>query len=160
MVIIMYVWMMEYTWNVWSFLRTQWTQLLKDHTQETLSIIPTGFNNSPIWNAGHVCVTQQLLCYNLSGLSMNVSDELIAQFRKGTFAKAEYAEGTKEEIMQGLAAMVALTQTDFAAGKFKDFQAYTTSSGYLLENFEQALSFNLQHEAYHLGVARSQQRLI
>ena len=52
---------------------------------EKLTKTPQGFNNNIWWNIAHVVVTQQLLVYGRSGLELNISQELVDKYRKGTF---------------------------------------------------------------------------
>ena len=53
-------------------------------TLEQMHTIPTGFKNNIAWNFTHLLVTQQLLCYKLSGLKCLISDEMIENFQKGS----------------------------------------------------------------------------
>jgi hypothetical protein len=57
---------------------------LDDYTLEQLNKIPTGFNNNLIWNIAHIVVVQQMLVYNLSGLPMMVSKEMVDSYKRGT----------------------------------------------------------------------------
>ena len=68
---------------------------LEKYTLEQLNTIPEGFSNTIFWNIAHIVVTQQLLVYKLSGLPMQVSDDLVEKYRKGT--KPEQ-DATQEEV--------------------------------------------------------------
>ncbi|MDG1476708.1 MAG: DinB family protein, partial [Vicingaceae bacterium] len=59
---------------------------VKDLSIEQLNVVPTGFKNSIAWNFAHIAVTQQLLCYKLSGLEMNLPADCIDRFKKGSVA--------------------------------------------------------------------------
>ncbi len=50
---------------------------LDSFSLEELNKVPKEFNNNIIWNIAHLVVTQQLLTYNLSGLPMLISDEMV-----------------------------------------------------------------------------------
>ena len=52
-------------------------EYLEHYTLEQLNKVPEGFNNNLIWNIGHIVVVQQMLVYNLSGLPMMVSQEMV-----------------------------------------------------------------------------------
>ena len=54
---------------------------LEKYTLEQLNTIPEGFSNTIFWNIAHIVVTQQLLVYKLSGLPMQVSDDLVEKYR-------------------------------------------------------------------------------
>ena len=56
------------------------------YTIDEMNVVPEGFNNSLLWNLGHVWVTQKMLHCGLSGLPLNIDDELVNQFRKGSKA--------------------------------------------------------------------------
>ena len=57
--------------------RTNFLNLLNEFSLEQINQIPQGFSNNLIWNFGHLVVTQQLLCYKLSGNEMYISDEIV-----------------------------------------------------------------------------------
>ena len=58
--------------------------LIEPLTLAQLNKMPDGFNNNIIWNVGHIIVVQQMLVYNLSGLPMQVSADLVSKYKKGT----------------------------------------------------------------------------
>ncbi len=60
-----------------------------------LNKIPPGYRNTIAWNLGHLLVTQQLLCYKLSGLPMQYEDGFVNTLKKGTTPTTTY---TEEEI--------------------------------------------------------------
>ena len=70
-------------------------KFIENHTLEQLNTIPEGFKNNIIWNIGHVVVTQQLLAYKLSGLSMMITDEMVSKYQKGS---APQGNVTQEEV--------------------------------------------------------------
>ena len=47
--------------------RTQWLNKIAGLSTAQLNHIPTGFNNNLAWQMGHSVITQQILCYRLSG---------------------------------------------------------------------------------------------
>lgn len=113
--------------------------------------IPKGFNNNLIWNAGHVVVTQQLLCYKLAGVATNVSDEMIAKYKKGSKPGAAVDAAEKDLIISLLNSTVDGIEADLTSKDFSGFKAYPTSYGVTLTSVEDAIAFNLAHEAMHLG---------
>ena len=54
-------------------------------TLNQLNTIPKGFKNNIIWNVAHIVVTQQLLCYKLSGLEMVLDSGFVDLFKKNSF---------------------------------------------------------------------------
>ena len=60
--------------------RKRLVSILADTPERILQHVPEGFNNNIWWNAAHTLVVQQLLCYRLSGLPVNVEEDLIVQY--------------------------------------------------------------------------------
>lgn len=126
--------------------------IIEPLNNEQLNKIPDGFKNNIVWNVTHLLVTQQLLCYKLSGLDCLISAELIENFQKGsapnyTVSEAEFAEIKK----QFLQFPVQLNE-DYEKGIFKNYNEYTTSVKVIIASIEDAIDFNLYHEGIHLGV--------
>jgi hypothetical protein len=44
------------------------------------------------------------------------------------------------------------TEKDFASGIFKNYNEFTTMTGFNLKTAEDAMAFNYYHEAVHTGV--------
>ena len=124
---------------------------LDDFSLESLNKIPKGFSNNIIWNIAHVVVTQQLLVYNLSGLPMIPSEDMIVRFRKGTKPERDLTQGEVDELKRLLFTTIEKTRIDYHKGIFKDFQEYTTSVKITLANVEDDMRFNNFHEGIHLG---------
>jgi len=138
--------------------RENFIALLNAFPLQALNRIPEGFNNNLIWNFGHVIVTQQLLCYKLSGLEMQVSDEQVQAYRKGS--KPERAVSDNE--VQALKRLGLMTidqlRRDLEKDVFQDFHEYTTSFGVTLSSIEEAIHFNSMHETLHLGYAMAMRK--
>lgn len=117
---------------------------------EDLFRIPPGFVNHIGWNAAHIVVTQQNLCYNLSGVEPHVPAELIAKYRKGT-GPSDGDEASYHQVMGYLHKGHELLAEDYGNGRFKSFTPYSTSAGIKLESIEDAITFNNFHEGIHLG---------
>jgi hypothetical protein len=116
-----------------------------------LNTIPEGFNNNLAWNLGHVLVTQQLLCYNLSGNKVVINEDWIHKYRKGTKPMNLIEREEIDDIKELLVSTVDILKKDYEQGLFLSFQEYSTSYGVTLQSIEEAISFNLAHEAMHLG---------
>jgi hypothetical protein len=115
-------------------------------------IIPKGFNNSLYWNAAHVIVTQQLLCYKLSGNDIIIDDELVDLYRKGS--KPSYKAPNMIEVGKVkdlLLTSVEQMEKDYNDGIFIAYNVYPTSYGITLSSIDEAILFNNSHEAMHLG---------
>jgi hypothetical protein len=51
-------------------------------------------------------------------------------------------------------------EEDFEAGIFKEYSAYKTSTGFVIDSMEKAIIFNNFHESLHLGVIMSLKKLV
>lgn len=120
-------------------------------TLEQFNKIPTGFNNNIGWQIGHIVVTQQLLCYRMAGQDCNVSEKMIAAFRKGTKPEQIYDADDITLIKKLLTSTLERIESDYDSGVFKSYKEYATSYGYTLRSIEGAINFNNTHEAMHLG---------
>ncbi|MCC1485467.1 DinB family protein [Winogradskyella immobilis] len=118
---------------------------------EQLNKVPQGFKNNVIWNIAHCIVTQQLLVYKKSGLDGMLSDEMIAKYRKGTKTEGDVSQTEVDEIRSLLYTPLDQTNTDYNNGVFKNYEAYTVSTGSTLTKAEEAIDFNNFHEGIHLG---------
>jgi hypothetical protein len=133
---------------------------LEKYTLEQLNEIPKGFSNNLIWNIAHIVVTQQLLVYKLSGLPMQVSDEMVEKYKKGT--KPEHTVTAEEvaEIKALLFSTVEQMKNDYENNVFEKYTAYPTSTGFTLHNVEEAMTFNAFHEGLHLGIMMSIRKFV
>jgi hypothetical protein len=142
---------MEFTFDTILKNRKILYKFLKETPLDVLNKIPEGFNNSLFWNIAHVAITQELLVYNLSGLPMNVSDEMVAKYRKGTKPEVPATEAELEDVKKLIFSTFERMKQDYENGVFKAYSPYTTSTGTTLNNVEEAINFNLFHEGIHLG---------
>lgn len=118
---------------------------------EQLNKVPEGFSNNIIWNIAHCIVTQQLLVYKLSGLEGVLTDDMIAEFRKGTKTERNLSQTEVNDIKALLYLPLDKTEEDYGNGVFKTYNEYTVSTGSTLSKVEDALAFNNFHEGIHLG---------
>lgn len=128
------------------------SQLLQEYTLEQLNAIPEGFSNNMIWNIGHIVVVQQMLVYQLSGLPMIISDDMVLKYKKGTRPEHQVSQEEVAEIQSLLFETINQTKADYNNKKFTQFHEFTTQNGFTIKNVEDAISFNYFHEAVHLGV--------
>ena len=143
---------MQQTFEITRISRKIVTQFLENYTLEQLNIIPDGFKNNLIWNIAHIVVTQQLLVYKFSGLPMMVSDELVQNYMKGTKPEHIATQSEINEIKILLSKAIDQTKEDFDNKIFKSYQEYSTSTGFVIKNVEDAMVFNNFHEWLHIGI--------
>ena len=125
---------------------------IENCTIEQLNTIPKGFKNSIAWNITHLVVTQQLLCYKLSGLNCLVSDEMIANFQKGTAPTYSISETEFEAIKNQFISLPEILEEDYSKGMFQKYVEYKTSVDITLNSIDDGIMFNNYHEGIHLGV--------
>lgn len=129
-------------------------------TIDQLNKTPEGFKNNIAWNVTHLVVTQQLLCYKLSGLKCLISDELIENFQKGSAPSYKISESEFEDIKKLFLKLTDSLIEDYSNGIFKNYNEYATSVDVTLGNIDDAIIFNLFHEGIHLGVILQLKKLV
>jgi hypothetical protein len=134
---------------------------LMDHTPRAqLLRIPEGHRNNIWWNIAHVVVSQQGLVYNLSKLPLNVSEELVGKYRKGTVPDGTASEEEIQTIRDILLSTIEQTREDYQNERFEEYVEYTTSARVTLRNVEDAIAFNLFHEGLHMAVILALQKKV
>jgi len=134
--------------------------IIEQYSLEQLNQIPPGFNNNLAWNLGHVVVTQQLLCYRLSGVQITIEPSLIDQFKKGTKPEGPMSQETLDLLKKYAVETVDQMEADHKAGLFKTYKTYTTSFGITLDHTDKAIEFNNVHEGMHLGTMIALKKMI
>ena len=142
---------MDWTFDIVLKNRKIMQSFLDAFSLEDLNKVPEKFNNNLIWNIAHLVVTQQLLTYSLSGLPMQISDELVEKYKKGSMVDGNVSQEEINEIKGLLFSTIEQTKEDYEKGVFNSFQPYTTSTNSTLKSFEEAMEFNNFHEGIHLG---------
>ena len=140
--------------------RNMVSKILENHSLVQLNKIPEGFSNNLIWNIAHIVVTQQLLVYKLSGLPTVVSDEIIEKYKKGTKPEHDATQSEVDEIKSLLFITIKKTKEDYDNGIFKNYNEYPTSTGFILNNVEDAMAFNNFHEGLHIGILMSLRKFV
>lgn len=133
---------------------------LENYSLEQLNLVPPGFNNNLIWNIAHIVVVQQMLVYNLSGLPMMVSEEMVNAYKRGTRPEGAVSQEEVEKIKILLTQTIDQTEKDFASGIFDNYNEFTTMTGFSLKNAEDAMAFNYYHEAVHTGIMMSVRKFL
>jgi hypothetical protein len=129
-------------------------------TPEQLLTIPKGFHNNILWNLGHLVVSQQVLCYVKSGLAPRAPAYLTPLFGKGSSPAAWTGQIDALEVKHWVLESIELLRADFEQHAFKHYEAYETSSGAVLTNIGEALTYVLWHESQHLGVVMAMRKLV
>jgi len=136
------------------------SKFLENLTLEQLNKVPAGFNNNIFWNIAHIVVVQQMLVYNLSGLPMVVSKEMVDSYKRGTKPEHNATQDDVNSIKALLRSTIDQTEKDFATGIFKNYNEFTTMTGFNLKSAEEAMAVNYYHEAVHTGVIMSLRKFV
>jgi len=143
---------MQRQFNILKKSRELTLKAINDLTIDQVNKIPEGFKNNVAWNIAHLVVTQQLLCYRLSGIDCLVSEELISKFQKGSAPSYMVSIEEFDKIKKQFTDLPIKLKEDFDKDTFKNYNSYTTSVDITLNDINDAISFNNYHEGIHLGV--------
>ncbi|MGK4566701.1 DinB family protein [Flavobacterium sp. 3HN19-14] len=151
---------MKSTFEITNYSRSVIAKFLDNYSLEQLNKVPEGFNNNLIWNIAHIIVVQQMLVYNLFGLPMMVDGEMVAKYKRGTKPESDVTQEEVDFIKSLLFTAIEKTETDFNAGGFENFTEFTTMTGYTMKSVNDAITFNIYHEAVHTGMMMSIRKFI
>ncbi|MCA9839159.1 MAG: DinB family protein [Trueperaceae bacterium] len=143
-----------------SDIRQWYKKLFEALSDDALNHIPEGFNNNILWNAGHVVLVQQRLTYGLSGLPIGIDESFNHFFKPGSSPANWQTKPDTKLVHDLLLSLPEKFEQDYQAGIFKTFQPYTTSTGFHIASFEEAVIFNNFHEGIHLGTILALRKLI
>ncbi|TCN53750.1 DinB family protein [Flavobacterium circumlabens] len=151
---------MDSVFEVQKTIRNILLKVLDNHSLEQLNTIPEGFSNNLIWNIAHCIASQQVLVYKLSGLKMQVSNEFVAKYSKGTKPEGDVTQAEVDEVRELLSSTLNQTIKDFESGTFVAYNAYKTSMGFDLNTVEDAFNFVNYHEGIHTGIVMSIRKFV
>ena len=140
--------------------REHFLDLMNGLSLEALNTIPDPFKNNIIWNFGHILVSQQILCYRMSGLEMKIDPLLVERYRKGSKPEAAVTEAEVDQLKAYAFPMIDQLERDVQNGMFKNFNSYTTSMGVVLNSVEDAVAYDAMHESMHYGYALAMRKLV
>lgn len=140
--------------------RKLFIKLIESLSIDQLNKVPEGFNNDIIWNFAHVVVTQQILCYKLSGLPLKIDEKYAPLYSKGTKPEAFVDENEVAFFKQQSISLIDEMVIDLQNNLFENFKPYTTSFNVELANIEDAVKFITMHEGLHLGYAMALKRTV
>lgn len=132
---------------------------IKDLSLQQLNTVPAGFKNNIAWNVAHLVVTQQVLCYQLAGLAINLEASFVDRFKKGSMA-SDITENELTVIKSQLLDFPVQLEEDYDTDLFKRFNEYPTSYKVILKSIEDAIQFNNVHEGLHMGYIMAMKKSI
>lgn len=134
--------------------------MVQAYSLEQLNRIPPGFKNNMIWNLAHLVAAQQSVCYFRSGLPMVIQQDYFEKYKPESKPEKEVTAAEFEEIKTLLFSTLDRLEQDIEKGIFGGFTPFTTRTGVMLGNFEEALTFLHFHDGLHAGVIMSQRKLV
>lgn len=123
-----------------------------EHLNTTqLNKIPLNCSNNIIWHIGHMMASQQILCYIKSGAAPRLPLEMIEKYRKGT-SPQHWENPVDLYALKPLFIETALRfEKDYRDGLLTHYESYTTASGIVIHNIEEAIPYSYGHENLHYG---------
>ncbi|CVK16032.1 DinB superfamily protein [Apibacter mensalis] len=133
---------------------------IDDLNIEQLQMIPKGFKNNIFWNVAHVLVSQQILHYKMSGLNPLITHDWIENYQKGTLPRFVITEDEINYLKGKLITTADRLEEDFNEKKFESYTEIETKMGILISSIEDAINFNISHEALHYGIVISMKKMV
>jgi hypothetical protein len=142
--------------------RNKLLSLVTDLTTEELNYIPTGFNNNIAWQVGHLVVSQQLLCYKLTGQKFLIEDELIDLYKNGSKPERPFTDVEIAQMKGYLLSTIDQLEIDLTNKIFENYTPYTISTypGLTLTNITDAVTFIVSHDGLHYGCSLGLKKLV
>ena len=149
--------------DTFSRVRNQNIELIDSIPLDKLEVIPKGFRNNVLWNAGHLVTVQASLLYVRVGRPSPLDTKYRRYFAKGSSPEDFDNElPAFDKVRLGLEKLIGVIQRDIPElEKLAYLEPITVSVGSItLESFRDALSFMPLHETYHLGMMTAMKKLL
>lgn len=142
---------MYYHFEILKQTRNNMLKAIKGLSIEELNKIPEGFNNNIAWNFNHSILVMEVLCYRLSGLKIQIPDDFVLKYGKGSKPEEEVSQKEMDFFIKIAKKSAQSIENHYDRGVFDDFAVYKTSYNVTLTCIEEAIIFNNTHEALHYG---------
>jgi hypothetical protein len=142
--------------------RNKLLSLVAELSTDEMNNIPAGFKNNLAWQIGHIVVSQQILCYKLSGNKYLIEDELIDLYKNGSKPEKYFSEAEINQMKGYLLSTIDQLEVDIENGLFNNFTPYAISTypGIELKNIEDAITFIVSHDGLHYGCSLGLKKLV
>jgi hypothetical protein len=140
--------------------RTKVIEILKELSLEQLNMVPAGFNNNIIWNAGHMIAAQQGVCYKRAGLNTVIDEAFFETFKPGTKPERFFDAADVENIIGLFTTTLTQLEADLQTNKFANYPTWTTRYGAELSSINDAVAFLPFHEGLHIGTIVAMRKLV
>lgn len=140
--------------------RKNMLKVVESLSLEELNKTPFGFSNNIAWNFNHSILIMELLCYRLSGIEIQVPDELVLKFCKGSVSEEAVSQKEMDFFITLAKKSACKLEEHYDKGVFNEYQVYKTSYNVTLSCIEEAIAFNNVHESLHLGYIMALKRAL
>ncbi len=148
--------------QMFTFSRSNTLASLKATTEEQALIVPEGFNNSIVWNLGHIFIAVENIMAHVDGSKANIPNGYNEFFGHSTSPSTWTKEApTLEELAVHLE-----EQTERIASVYGDklkeklSEPLRLNERTMFETYGEVLNFMIWHEGLHLGVINGIKRAI
>ncbi len=150
-----------YTLNIIDSIRQKAIALIKETPLEMLNQIPAGFNNSIIWNFGHLVVSGYSLVFKATSVDPDFLIPLQDVYKKGTKPNAPATQQEIDELI-GLSNTFTLAVKEaLDANRFQEMTEYTTATfGLPVTTIEEMLITVAAHDTLHWQSMRDYKRML
>lgn len=142
------------------YVRLNILQLTTTLSEAQMNLVPDKMKNNLIWNLGHLVFTQQMLCYGLGGLPMNIDTAYFAEFAPDTAPTRQIGGAEILKIREAFMESFDKLASDIEANKLQDYEPWKLPTGIAIDNIADALVTNSIHEGRHFGVVISLAKLV
>ncbi|MEE1943544.1 DinB family protein [Pedobacter sp. KR3-3] len=142
--------------------RNKLLSTIADLTTAELNHIPKGFNNNLAWQVGHLVVSQQILCYRLSGNPFVIEEHLIDLYKNGSKPERPFSDEEISQMKTYLLSTIDQLEADLKTNKFDNYSPYTISTypGLSLQSVKDAVTFIVSHDGLHYGSSLALKKLV
>jgi len=141
------------------FTRIYTLKVLSSVSKEVVDLIPAGFSNNILWNAGHVLGAYEQLLYANTGDVGQLSKEFIDFFKGGTKPGDWQAEPPSyEEIVTLLEQQVEQVIYTYEGRLDEIISKEMKLGSFEIKTVRDMISFNIFHEGLHAGLINGLKR--
>ena len=141
------------------FTRVYTLKVLSSVSKESVDVIPAGFNNNILWNAGHVLGAYEQLLYANTGDAGQLSKEFIDFFKGGTKPGDWQADPPSyEEIVTLLEQQVEQVISTYEGRLDEIILKEMKLGSFEIKTVRDMISFNIFHEGLHAGLINGLKR--
>ncbi|MES9682534.1 DinB family protein [Gottfriedia acidiceleris] len=141
------------------FTRVYTLKVLGSVSKEAVDVIPAGFNNNILWNAGHVLGAYEQLLYANTGDAGKLPKEFVDFFKGGTKPGDWQAEPPSyEEIVTLLEQQVEQVIFTYEGRLDEIISKEMKLGSFEIKTVRDMISFNIFHEGLHAGLINGLKR--